>query len=70
MHDFQAKEIQKLKCFQIDLTFKRVFGDINEFEANTYDNTHKLSKYILIQIIVSFIKKLTSFSPFLLSYLY
>ena len=42
--DVQAKELQKLKCFQIDLTFKRVYGDINEFEINTYDNTHKISK--------------------------
>jgi hypothetical protein len=44
MLDIQAKELQKLKSFQIDLTFKRVCGDINEFEINTYDNTHKLSK--------------------------
>jgi hypothetical protein len=45
MLDFQAKELQKLKCFQIDLTFKRVYGDINEFEVNAYDDTHNLSKY-------------------------
>jgi hypothetical protein len=44
MLDLQAKELQKLKSFQIDLTFKRVHGDINEFEINSYDNTHKLSK--------------------------
>ncbi len=45
MLDFQAKALQKLKCFQIDLTFKRVHGDINEFEVNAYDNVHKLSNY-------------------------
>ncbi|EXX65513.1 hypothetical protein RirG_132530 [Rhizophagus irregularis DAOM 197198w] len=45
MLDFQAKALQNLKCFQIDLTFKRVHGDINEFEINSYDETHKLSKY-------------------------
>ncbi|CAB5390387.1 unnamed protein product [Rhizophagus irregularis] len=42
MLDFQAKALQNLKCFQIDLTFKRVHGDINEFEINSYDETHKL----------------------------
>ncbi len=45
MLDFQAKELQKLKCLQIDLTFKRVYGDINEFDMNAYDDTHNLSKY-------------------------
>ncbi|CAB4408423.1 unnamed protein product [Rhizophagus irregularis] len=44
MLDLQAKELQKLKSFQIDLTFKRVHGDINEFEINSYDNTHKLTE--------------------------
>ncbi|CAB5186067.1 unnamed protein product [Rhizophagus irregularis] len=42
MLDFQAKALQNLKCFQIDLTFKRVQGDINEFEVNSYDEMHKL----------------------------
>ncbi|PKK73537.1 hypothetical protein RhiirC2_775900 [Rhizophagus irregularis] len=41
MLDFQAKALQNLKCFQIDLTFKRVQGDINEFEVNSYDEMHK-----------------------------
>ncbi|PKK60021.1 hypothetical protein RhiirC2_793959 [Rhizophagus irregularis] len=44
MLDLQAKELQKLKSFQIDLTFKRVHGDINEFKINSYDNTHKLTE--------------------------
>lgn len=61
MLDFQAKELQKLKCFQIDLTFKRVYGDINEFEVNAYNDTHNLSKYILILnvILLFFYEKLT-----------
>ncbi|CAB4426177.1 unnamed protein product [Rhizophagus irregularis] len=42
MLDFQAKALQNLKCFQIDLTFKRVQGDINEFKVNSYDEMHKL----------------------------
>lgn len=40
----QAESLQKLECFQIDLSFKRVKGDINEFEINSYDDYHKLSK--------------------------
>ena len=51
MLDFQAKALQNLKCFQIDLTFKRVHGDINEFEVNSYDETHKLSKYFNYKFI-------------------
>jgi hypothetical protein len=50
MLDFQAEALQQLKCFQVDLTFKRVHGDINEFEINTYDDVHKLSKYLFIFI--------------------
>lgn len=44
MLNLQAKELQKLKFFQIDLNFKRVNEDINEFKINSYNNTHKLSK--------------------------
>ena len=44
MLESQAKLLQQLECFQIDLSFKRVKGDINEFEINSYDNHHKLSK--------------------------
>lgn len=40
----QAELLIKLKSFQIDLSFKRVRGDINEFEINTYDEKHKLGK--------------------------
>ncbi|EXX67018.1 hypothetical protein RirG_118210 [Rhizophagus irregularis DAOM 197198w] len=31
-----------LDCFQIDVSFKRVKGEINEFEINTYDSKHHL----------------------------
>jgi hypothetical protein len=60
MLDFQAKALQNLKCFQIDLTFKRVLGDINEFEVNSYDETHKLSKYFNYKFIYlpSYYKKI------------
>jgi len=44
MLENQAKLLQLLECFQIDLSFKRVRGDINEFEINSYDDHHKLSK--------------------------
>ena len=43
----QAELLIKLKSFQIDLSFKRVKGDINEFEINMYDEKHKLGKYFL-----------------------
>jgi hypothetical protein len=41
----QAKLIHKLESIQIDLTFKRVKGNINEFEINSYNSEHKLSKF-------------------------
>ena len=41
----QAKLIHKLESIQIDLIFKRVKGNINEFEINSYDYNHKLSKF-------------------------
>lgn len=42
----QAKKLIALKWFQIDVSFKRVKGEINEFEINTYDSDHHLSKWI------------------------
>jgi hypothetical protein len=36
----------KCEYFQIDLSFKRVAGEINEFEVNYYDSQHNLSKLI------------------------
>ena len=41
----QANLLQKLESFQIDLSFKRIKGNINEFEINLYNNYHKLSKF-------------------------
>ncbi|GET50862.1 hypothetical protein GLOIN_2v1773466 [Rhizophagus irregularis DAOM 181602=DAOM 197198] len=38
----QAKLIHQLGSIQIDLTFKRVKGNINEFEINSYNTEHKL----------------------------
>ena len=40
----QLSEWTKCSHFQIDLSFKRVNGDINEFEINSYDGYYKLSK--------------------------
>ena len=36
----------KCEYFQIDLSFKHVAGEINEFEVNYYDSQHNLSKSI------------------------
>ncbi len=44
----QAKLIHKLESIQIDLTFKRVKGNINEFEINSYNSKHKLSFFLFL----------------------
>ena len=41
----QLFEWKKCKYFQIDLSFKCVAGNINEFEINYYNSEHNLSKY-------------------------
>ncbi|GET56410.1 hypothetical protein RIR_jg37101.t1 [Rhizophagus irregularis DAOM 181602=DAOM 197198] len=38
----QAKKLIALEWFQIDVSFKRVKEEINEFEINTYDSNHHL----------------------------
>ncbi|CAG8655082.1 7545_t:CDS:2, partial [Cetraspora pellucida] len=38
----QADLLINLRSFQIDLAFKRIKGDINEFEINIYDTKNKL----------------------------
>ncbi len=40
----QLSEWIKCEYFQIDLSFKRVAGEINEFEVNYYNSNHNLSK--------------------------
>lgn len=42
-----SKLIHELEPIQIDLSFKRVKGNINEFEVNSYSPKHKLSSYFL-----------------------
>ena len=44
----QATLLQQLEDFQIDLSFKRIKGNINEFKINLYNNKHKLSKFFLL----------------------
>lgn len=44
----QLKEWIKCQYFEIDLSFKRVAEEINEFEINYYNNEHNLSKYFII----------------------
>jgi len=43
--------------FQIDLSFKRVAGEMNEFEVNYYDTEHNLSKFFY-QIYFNFYIKI------------
>ncbi len=44
MLEKQAQLLQHLECFQIDLFFKHVKGNINEFKINLYDNYYNLNK--------------------------
>ena len=45
----QLSEWKKCKHFQIDLSFKYVMGEMNEFEVNYYSNEYNLSKFFTIQ---------------------
>lgn len=45
----QLSEWTKCEHFQIDLSFKRVAGEINEFEVNYYNSQHNLSMLILLK---------------------
>ena len=45
MSEVMAHAWTKLEYFEIDLSFKRVQGDINEFEVNCYDSQHNMSKF-------------------------
>jgi hypothetical protein len=40
----QLSEWMKCEHFQIDLSFKRVAGETNEFEVNYYNTEHNLSR--------------------------
>ena len=51
----QLTEWTKCKHFQIDLSFKRVMGEMNEFEINYYSNEHNLSKFLLYNKLIYFI---------------
>ena len=42
----QAERLLNATYFQVDLTFKRVQGDINEIEINQYDEEHCIGIYI------------------------
>ncbi len=44
--EIMANAWVKLEYFEIDLSFKRVQGDINEFEINCYSLQHNMSKYL------------------------
>ena len=49
----QLSEWTKCEHFQIDLSFKRVAGEINEFEINYYNPQHNLSMiYFCLYILV------------------
>jgi hypothetical protein len=40
----QAKYMSNFKYFMVDMSYKRVFGEINELEFNAYDENNNSSK--------------------------
>ncbi|GET51029.1 hypothetical protein GLOIN_2v1545568 [Rhizophagus irregularis DAOM 181602=DAOM 197198] len=57
MLDNQAKKLITLDYFQIDVSFKRVKGEINEFEINTYDSKHHLRYHRLFSSLFQIIRE-------------
>jgi hypothetical protein len=53
MSEVMAHAWAKLEYFEIDLSFKRVQGDINEFEVNCYNSQHNMSKFHFTLKIIS-----------------
>ncbi len=43
----QAEHFLKFNHFLVDLSFKRVQGNVKELEFNGYDETHHSSKIII-----------------------
>jgi hypothetical protein len=56
MSEAMAHAWIKLEYFEIDLSFKRVQGEINEFEVNCYDSQHNMSKHLLYFLFKIFYK--------------
>lgn len=48
MTNEQAAKCIEFKYFEVDLSFKRVYGDINELEFNAYDETSRTSKLTIL----------------------
>ena len=46
----QAEKLITLEWFQIDVSFKRVKGEINEFEINTYDSNYHYYEFQIPRI--------------------
>lgn len=44
MIKLQAIHMSKFKYFMVDMSYKRVFGEINEVEFNAYDKDNNSSK--------------------------
>ncbi|PKY16019.1 hypothetical protein RhiirB3_428319 [Rhizophagus irregularis] len=45
MTNEQAAKCIEFKYFEVDLSFKRVYGDINEFEFNAYEEKSRTKEY-------------------------
>ena len=44
MFKLQANYMSKFKYFMVDMSYKRVFGKINELEFNAYDENNNSGK--------------------------
>jgi len=44
MLKLQANYMSKFKYFMVDMSYKRVFGEINELEFNAYDKDNNSGK--------------------------
>jgi hypothetical protein len=48
MTNEQAAKCIEFKYFEVDLSFKRVYGDINELEFNAYEEKSRTSKLTIL----------------------
>jgi hypothetical protein len=56
----QANYMKNFKYFMVDMSYKRVFGEMNEFEFNAYDENNNSSKYWLrFKVLIFNFKLLT-----------
>ena len=66
----QLSEWIKVEHFQIDLSFKRVASEINEFEVNYYNTQHNLRKLICFILFIQLVLILQNLYNSILYYIH